>query len=399
MSDPEDSNGNMDESSALQLSHLLKHNREELLYIAGEVLRTPALAYSRLGLKRGQEKPIGYIGWLGHRNLGDEVMFQLIQSAFSEFPITPFIAPPGERLLALLKLGGSGFFRAIFLGGGTLINSTYLASVQLASSFRVPIYTIGTGVGSPGFGISLHQPLGNWRDVLRDSPSVSVRGPLSKCRLEEAGFSDALVIGDPALGLAPESPPLFRTRNRLLINLTQEPGTEPFEGKYSVFRHVGSIAAEFASRGGEVVGIALGNKDKAVLQRFRREFQVPTMVIESHRSSVRSLLPSLAGSIGLIGVRLHSAILASCLGVPSILFSYRDKCADFMNSMELSEFVVPLSESLQHQDLVIRWNKIVHEPQLGMLIYERALQWKRIQQSHYQTLANHLRQTKMLWGK
>ena len=39
-------------------------------------------------------------------------------------------------------------------------------------------------------------------------------------------------------------------------------------------------------------------------------------------------------------MRLHSAVLATCAGVPPILVGYCDKCADFMESMELMDWHV-----------------------------------------------------------
>lgn len=147
---------------ALDPLHLLLHNREELFYIAAEPLRTPALAWRRLRLKLRGQSPIGYIGWLGHRNLGDEVVFQVIREAFERFPITPFLPSTGESLLSKLNLSGPGFFRAVLLGGGTLINSAFLESARIARSFGAVVYTVGTGAGSPGFGMSLNQSFDSW---------------------------------------------------------------------------------------------------------------------------------------------------------------------------------------------------------------------------------------------
>jgi hypothetical protein len=92
-----------------------------------------------------------------------------------------------------------------------------------------------------------------------------------------------------------------------------------------------------------VIGIALGNDDRKALEGFRQENRVGAVRIEDHRCSAERLLQTLEGSYALISVRLHAAALASCVGVPSVLLTYRSKCQDFMSSMGLEFFAVPLS--------------------------------------------------------
>lgn len=371
-------------------SHLLRHNPEELFYIAAEPLRTPALAFRRYRLKVLGEQPVGYIGWLGHRNLGDEVMFRAIRKAFARLAITQFLPVPGEKLLAGLGCGGPGFFRAVLLGGGTLINPLYLEAAQLVKRFHAPLFTLGTGVGSPGFGMPLHSPLDGWKDILRSSASVSVRGPLSLRLLEDEGIEGATVIGDPALRLTPDNAPPFRTRNRLIINLAQEHGTEHLKGEYSVFNEAGEIARKVIHNGGEVVGVALGTGDHAILASFRAAHKLSGMRIETHRASGEALLRTLVGSVGMIGVRLHSAVLAACVGVPPILFAYREKCEDFMTSMELSDFAVPLSAPTSGKALSDAWTRVLDDSELGSRIYRKALFWKHKQHTYYNQVAKQI---------
>jgi len=372
--------------SSLSPSQLLRHNREELFYIAAEPLRAPAMAARRLALRLRREKPVAYIGWIGHRNLGDEIMFKVIRRALSPLPVTPFTAPVGEAVFDRLGLGGPGFFRAVLLGGGTLINPLFLRAARLVNTFGTPFHTVGTGVGSPGFGMPLHTTLEGWREALNDS-LVSVRGPLSQQSLQDVGLRHAVVIGDPALGLAPDSAPAFRVRKRLVINLAKEPGTRPSPAESVVYRCASSIAKQFLGKGGEVVGIVLGNGDRSTLARFRAEHGIPGMTIEDHRMSGEGLLRTLAGSIGLIGVRLHSAVMASCVGVPSILMAYRNKCDDFMASMDLNDFAIPLAPDKSAELMTQRWDQIVSQPEMGRRIHEKALFWKEKQRLYYRELA------------
>ena len=370
----------------LRLGHLLRHNREELLYIVADPLRSPWIAARRLLGKARGKRHLGYIGWLGHRNLGDEAMFHSIRARLSPFHLTPFAPPPGERMFARIGPGGADFFQGVVLGGGTLINPLFLPAAKLVRSFGIPLHTIGTGVGSPGFGMPAQVSCEGWREILRDS-FVSVRGPLSLKRLQDAGLPQAQIVGDPALGLTPDTAPPLRERQRLIVNLSLEPGKRPSADEVTAFRSAASIAKQFSASGGEVVGVALGNADGRALREFRAEYRLSGMRIEYHRRSAGRLLQTIAGSVGLIGVRLHSAVLACCVSVPPLLFAYRDKCEDFMASMNLTHLSVTLSPQASAPRITDQWRQIVSDAALRGLIHQRALYWKEKQQQFCRQLA------------
>ncbi len=359
-------------------------------HFLAEIGRTPGAAAERLLLRSRKRLAVGYVGWIGHSNLGDEVLFQVIKKALHEFDLIPVLPAPGERMLTDFGLGGRRMFRAVLLGGGTLINPAYLATARLIQELRLPLYSVGTGVGSSGFGMPLDSSSYlEWADILGGSPMLSVRGPISAKRLRDSGVPGAEVIGDPALGVTPDSLPKFRTRKQLVINLAQEPAVEYGTGEFRIFSDIGEIASHFLQDGGELLGVALGSRDRSTLERFQAVHKLHGMRIEDHRSSGNRLLTAIEGSTALIGVRLHSAVLACCVGVPAILLAYRSKCQDFMNSMNLDAFAVPLGESAGPQ-LRARFRQILADPALGEQIYRQAIFWKRKQEDYYSRLAARL---------
>ena len=140
-----------------------------------------------------------------------------------------------------------------------------------------------------------------------------------------------------------------------------------------------------------MVGVALGDHDRPILEAFRSKHRLTAMRIENHRLSSQQFFESVAGSFGLIGVRLHSAVLASCVGVPPILFAYRSKCQDFMSSMDIEDFALPLWPEVPPDRLRSWFERILAEPQLGVRLYQKALSWKRKQEVYYGKLRSHLR--------
>lgn len=243
----------LEQSYLSQFLHLCRHDREELLYIAAEPLRAPRIILSRLIQKMSGRKPVAYIGWCGHRNLGDEVMLNVIRKVFSSRPFEILQPAPGEKLMSMLRLGGRDFFSAILLGGGTLIHPLFLELAQIAHRIGAPMFALGTGVGSPGFGMPAEVSIDGWAEILSKC-RLGVRGPLSSEKLRNIGICHAEVIGDPALGMTPDRPPPFYSRRRLIINLAKESGNEVDATDYAVVRQLGCIANGFIREGGEVVG-------------------------------------------------------------------------------------------------------------------------------------------------
>ena len=373
--------------AAVEIPNPFKYDLGAIRNFVGEIARTPQVAATRLMAKKHAQPVIGYIGWSGHRNLGDEALFEAIQNGLRDVLLLPLLPEPGERMLTRWGLGGRSLFRAVLLGGGTLVNSSFLPMAKLAHELGLPLYTVGTGVGSPGFGMPLDSnALGNWNEILEGCDFLSVRGPLSASALRNAGLEEIQIIGDPALGLTPERVPAFRMRRRLVINLARE------KTDYPLFKDVAAIAKEFLQDGGEVVGVALGSGDRAVIERFRRTYRLPDLRVEEHRRSAEDFLATVAGSTALIGVRLHSAVLACCVGVPCILLAYRSKCFDFMQSMNLDEFCLPLDGQNSGALLRACWRKILFDPGLGEQVYRQAVFWKHKQQSYFARLADRLQE-------
>jgi hypothetical protein len=147
------------------------------------------------------KKRIGYIGWLGHNNLGDEAMYLSFKKMFPEFNMFPFKTTDKIRLFE--DLMRKSFFEAVFIGGGTLIGSgEYLAMIKSAQKDRVPSFTFGVGVRNPlfwGMANKKNANIGEWVEVLQRCRYVSVRGPVSKEILDNHGYLNADITGDPAL--------------------------------------------------------------------------------------------------------------------------------------------------------------------------------------------------------
>ena len=60
---------------------------------------------------------------------------------------------------------------------------------------------------------------------------------------------------------------------------------------------------------------------------------------------------------------------------------------DFMASMDLTQFAVPLSAEASTGRMIEKWSQISSDAALRGLVHQRALYWKRKQQQFYRKLA------------
>jgi polysaccharide pyruvyl transferase WcaK-like protein len=324
-------------------------------------------------------KQTGYIGWVGHHNLGDEAVYDAIRALVRPLSLTDFSAAR-ETILGRMSLSGRRHFQGVLLGGGTIIGPAYSVPVRRTLGLRLPMATFGTGVGSTGFGDTEHPELQEWRGILDRFEMVSVRGPRSYAALTNLGIQDVRIIGDPALSLGPSVIPPLRERPTLVINLAGAPDDKYGAGQCACYREIAVIAKQHVAQGGDLLPVALGHGDSRFLRDLLADAGLETWSVR-RLASVDEFVDCVSGAQLLIGVRLHSAVLASTVGTVPILLAYRNKCWDFMESLDLARLTVTLDASTG-QAIRKALEFANSHPALRYTMFEKVQQW-RAEQNNY----------------
>jgi polysaccharide pyruvyl transferase WcaK-like protein len=324
-------------------------------------------------------KPTGYMGWIGHKNLGDEALYAAIQSLLHPLPLMAFSSAQ-ESILERVSLGGKHHFQGVLLGGGTIIGPAYAVPVRRTLNLRLPMATFGTGVGSAGFGNAEYPEIGEWRSMLDRFEMIGVRGWRSYEALTELGVKNVEVIGDPALSLGPSSLPQVRAKSTLVINLAGNVGDKYGIGSCDCYREIAAIAKQHVAQGGELLPVALGPGDSGFLRDLLVDAGLGNHSILQPRTH-DEYLAHISGAQWLIGVRLHSAVLASVVGTVPILVSYRNKCRDFMESVDLAHLAVKFDAEAGP---LIRsaFESAQSQPELRNLIFDKVQHWRSEQRSY-----------------
>ncbi|HEY9878185.1 MAG TPA: polysaccharide pyruvyl transferase family protein [Leptolyngbyaceae cyanobacterium] len=303
----------------------------------------------------------GYIGFLGHQNLGDDILFAAFQSLFPTLQFLtydgavdsvhnpPFSYYPVELALYKKFVKPSPFYNVVFLGGGTLINrKQYLSRLDHALQQGNRCVVFGTGVADPVFwhshdgGEDYLNQIKAWIPLLKESLSVQVRGPRSARILAEYGLYDTEVIGDPALAMCrPRALPHTITGT---IGLNVGSHGVLWGEETQIYKTVIELIRKLIAIDWRVELLPFHQGDLALSQQIAQEIGSPQVSIWTQFTEIEKTLQRIKTYDLVIGQRLHSIVLSCGCAVPFIALKYTPKCEDFLESIGLQSFALRTDE-------------------------------------------------------
>lgn len=293
---------------------------------------------------------VGYLGYVGRDNAGDEAILQGQRVLHPDAVLEPMpLGLQWGRVLAALgrrrvpALGG----RAVLLGGGTVVGRAdwraRLSQVRDAAP-GTPVVMLGAGVEDPEFlgrkRYTSPEELRAWAPVLAEFAGVSVRGPRSAELLAGVGIH-APVVGDPALALGDTTPRPDAVQDGLVGVNVAVPEDVHGGDTGAVERSVAEVVARLTRRGARVRLVPMHPHDAAASERLvmslagaerARVEIVPTAV--GGPDTVAALRPCEV----VLGQRLHTVVLGCAAMVPSLAVAYRPKSDDFLASVRRPEW-------------------------------------------------------------
>ncbi len=307
-------------------------------------------------------------GYYGFDNAGDEALLSALVSDLHRevegAELTVLSRDPGEtrrthgvgavdrfHLPSVLRvLRNTDLFIS---GGGTLLQDKtslrsliYYASLALVASSlgaRLMLYASGLGPLDSRLGRELA------RRVILRADAVTLRDNLSRQKLDElfrSGLPDRVrgrirVTADPAFGLSAVSPQrtgeilsqeglLQRQEDLLIVSI------RPWEGQDSLVRAVTGALEQLAETAG-VFPVFLPMhypEDHRLAQVLARGMKTPSHVI-TRAYSPQEVIGLMGCAQGVVGMRLHSLIMAVTSGVPCLGLIYDPKVSGFLADMGL----------------------------------------------------------------
>lgn len=292
-------------------------------------------------------KEVLIIGNYGAGNLGDEAILESLLELCDQHRIranvvsanpeatreahrVPTTLPLAAGLRSFLQFNSQQtkkYFTetdAIILGGGGLFtNETFQAPIIWARQAyqamhnKKPLYCVGQSVG----------PLGSaWSRaitgfVFRYAEHTILRDQESAELLKDLGVEkDKIeVAGDLALLLPPSQTKPNPKRKRMLISLRS------WHGLHS--QAIEALIKVLPTLTEEVALLPMGDDDEEILAQVAHDIDLDAEII--HPQTPQEVMAEIARANLVIGMRLHSLILATAQGIPCVGISYSDKVTNF----------------------------------------------------------------------
>lgn len=253
------------------------------------------------------------------------------------------------------------------LGGGSLLQDLRIYYLPFLLSMvyyaqkkgkKTVVYGIGAGPIDTPFGKKL------CRKILGSADLVTVRDTMSKNVLERCGLQNVIQTADPAFGLDLQKNDILlrshgASRERLdenflsaaLYNWLQDsdknhnrPASfEALEKRRKILSEVFSDICE--THKGKLFFIPTVKIDETGYSQIRNSMRTSNEVsVANYTNDLIKVLSLLSKSDLLIGMRLHSLILASIIGVPIVPISYCGKVKSYLELIGLEELYLDIAD-------------------------------------------------------
>lgn len=322
-------------------------------------------------------KKVLYFGWLGHRNIGDELMWDIFRNLFlknipsSEYKLISSTVNIRKRLKNDSNYLKS--FDIFVLGGGSILMPNFVNTLYRAIRLRpdVKIFIWGSGIDwierkdldryflKKGQEQTQHRnefnrfPK-NWfknvlQVVLNHSEFISLRGYYTNEILIKKGVKlpNAIVSGDPGLLMKPlrKDQPVVHNENVVTINWGTAMNRLYGKNEAMLEAELIKVINELVNNGYEICIYPVWSKDirpcMTLYQKLKSKENITLIKQLINQERIIELYQKSAFSINL---KLHANVLSAVSKTPFVAMGYRFKTFDFANFIGMDKLVIPTDD-------------------------------------------------------
>ncbi len=318
-------------------------------------------------------KKILYLGWIGHKNLGDDMMWHLFRDMSSKY-----LKKKGYRVIPLLPHVNINkiTYDIVVLGGGSIITPNYINIVYNALKKGKRVYIWGSGfdrMGKSEMELLLQNKLdrkqfdpktiSKLNQVIMHAPSVGIRGPLTYKLFKDLGVNmkKAKISGDPGFILhlyryrpEPKDSNVWTGVNKVIgINWGTSLNKIFGEDELRVENELVAGVKKLIQKGYKIYIYPVWDKDIEACTRLyhhigdNENVRMTSKLYNQHE--LRSIIKHFSFTINF---KLHPNIISVAADVPFIALGYRFKVFDFSRSLALERLVISTDSPNIEQQLL-----------------------------------------------
>lgn len=295
---------------------------------------------------------IGYLGYLGKQNLGDEACFLGVKSLLKEhlkFDYDIIGARNHE----------SKDYKLFICGGGTLLSAyeNWEWTLKTAEMIKTGVPTVIFGSGMQPLDYEwFGKPLTRkgkelLRFVINESRLVGVRSQESKKNLIKAGCDGERIeiIGDPALVCSSfggkDIINIKNYKNLVGVNIGHSRGSIFGRDEERLKKEMIKFANYLVKNNYKVVFLPVWVDDLKIQKSVVNAVNSDNVINIDKITDVPSTIKLIESLDLIVGMKLHSCIFAAAVNTPFVSLAYRPKCIEFAKSVGCQDYVVRTDEN------------------------------------------------------
>lgn len=286
-------------------------------------------------------RTIHYTGWVGYRNLGDELLLEAARESLAPARIV-WIRDFGSALPNWLI--NKRTHELAMLGGGTQIGErSPIDRFKQALARSNGGFVLGAGV-TPALDGPVPAWLEAWGEVLRPLEYVGTRWSESADTLRRVGVR-AQELGDPVCWFA-KTADFWKPDPQLIgMNIGTSHG-HMFGSEDTIQQNFIELAKNLLKAGHRIEFFCVWPEDLETTRRVAAAAGIAKPVIHEIYESATEFQEKVRRVQVFVGIKLHACALAMCSGVPTLIVGYREKCREFAVSVGAQDFC-PRSDTLE----------------------------------------------------
>ncbi|GIO21496.1 polysaccharide pyruvyl transferase family protein [Oceanobacillus sp. J11TS1] len=332
-------------------------------------------------------KKVLYIGWIGFKNLGDDLLWNIFENLSkkhlkeSEMTIIPSFPS--------VDINNIEEYDLVVLGGGSLLTPYYVGILHKALTMNKKVIIWGSGIDrikeqklnmmmegeSPALNeIFSYEDALLLREVFSGASFGGVRGPLTKKALELLGVNekDIQIIGDPGVLLKSDIN-IEKEKKEKIIGINWGTAKNNLYGNEPILeKKLINICERLKNRGYKILIYTVWKGDIPACKRlFNKINDGKNVTLDTTLYTEQELISLLSTCTLTINFKLHPNLLSLAANVPYIALGYRFKAFDLSQSLNLENYVLSTNSSDLENEVLKKVRLIERNSEAIINKYER----------------------------